>query len=80
MIVVRWLKREAFILAELNSLVQQNKVVAFRVISCLVCRKIVFGNKVQVLLNMLKISLDDLEKNLVVEEMSNKDTLVNSSD
>jgi len=54
--------------------------VAFRVISCLVCRKIVFGNKVQVLLNMLKISLDDLEKNLVVEEMSNKDTLVNSSD
>jgi len=54
--------------------------VAFRVISCLVCRKIVFENKVQVLLNMLKISLDDLEKNLVVEEMSNKDTLVNSSD
>ena len=71
MIVVRQLKKKAFILAELDGLVWQNKVIIFRVISCLVYRKIIFGSKVQALLNILEISLNNLEKSLVVEDITN---------
>jgi len=53
--------------------------VAFRVIPCLVFRKIVFGSKVQALLNMLELSLDDLEKSSV-EKMSEESVLVDSLD
>lgn len=45
-IVIRQLKRETFILAELDSLVWQNKVVAFRVIPYLAHRTIVFRSEV----------------------------------
>ena len=41
-IVIRQLKWEAFILTELDSLVWQNKVATFKVISYLICRKIAF--------------------------------------
>jgi len=53
--------------------------VAFRVILCLVFRKIVFGSKVQALLNMLELSLDDLEKSSV-EKVPEKSALVDSLD
>ena len=50
---------------------------SFRVISCLVYRKIAFENEVQALLDVPESSLNNLKKSLV-KEISKKDTLVNS--
>ena len=52
---------------------------AFQVILCLVFKEIVFGSKVQTLLNILELSLDDLEKSSV-KKMSEKSALVGSLD
>ena len=52
---------------------------AFRVIPCLVFKKIVFGSKVTTLLNMLELSLDDLEKSSV-KQVPEKSALVGSLD
>lgn len=78
-IVIRQLKREAFILTELNYSLQQNKVAAFKVILYLTYIKIVFGNKVRVLLDTPESSVKELEKSSV-EGVSKESSLVDDLD
>ena len=75
--IIRWLNEETFILVKLDSLVWQNKVVASRVIPYLVCRKIAFESKMQVLLDILESSTEELKQSSV-EKVSKKNSLVNS--
>ena len=64
---------------ELDNSIQQNKVVAFRVISYLAYRKIAFKSGVQALLDMLELSIEKSEKSSV-EKMPKKSALVDSLD
>ncbi|KAF9440994.1 hypothetical protein P691DRAFT_685476, partial [Macrolepiota fuliginosa MF-IS2] len=62
MIIVRWLAGGAYILAELDGAVWQNKVAAFRVIPYLARQKIKLTMKVRELLDASQEGLDVLEE------------------
>ena len=77
MVVVRKLQEDAYILAELDRSVWQNRVAAFQVISYLPRKKINFTREVQGLLNALEEDLKELTAKREEIPLENTDTITN---
>jgi len=77
MVVVRKLQEGAYILAELDRSVWQNRVAAFQVISYLPRKKINFTREVQGLLNALEEDLKELTAKREEIPLENTDTITN---
>jgi len=76
-VVVRKLRRDAYILAELDGSVWQNRVAAFRVISYLSRKKIDFTREVQGLLDVSEEDLKELVAGREEIPLENTDAITN---
>jgi len=69
MVVIRCLREGAFILAELNEAVWQNKIAAFRVIPYLTRREIPYAKEVKWLLDVPEESIHLLLEKMNISEL-----------
>ena len=69
MVVIRYLRGGAFILAELDRAVWQNKVAAFSVIPYLARKEISYNKEVKQLLDAPEESIRRLEKKMNISEL-----------
>ena len=69
MVVIRCLRGEAFILAELDEAIWQNKVAAFRVIPYLARKEISYNKEVRRLLDAPEESICLLEEKMNISEL-----------